>query len=231
MANKKSGNFDPSMDPIGMKIEAPHNKHGDSPGPSPSSEDNQLPCDARFSLDTTGSDEELEVSDIDGLVGKVFSKWNEAFSISEAVSKLFLSCFISHSSKDRAFCDRLTADLKSQNVNAWYFPEDAKWGEGLWSEIDHSIKTYDKLIVVCSKNSLISGPVLREIERALNREDKEAKSILFPIRIDDYIFTKWEHPRKEDVLSKVIGDFSSWNTSIADYQRSFKKLLEAIRAI
>ncbi|MCL4552213.1 MAG: toll/interleukin-1 receptor domain-containing protein [Candidatus Marsarchaeota archaeon] len=142
----------------------------------------------------------------------------------------FFSCFISHSNKDKRFCARLYADLQSKGVRTWYFPEDAKWGETVWGEIDRSIKIYDKLIVVCSENSLQSGPVLREIERALNREDKEGKNVLFPVRIDSYIFDKWEHERKADVLRKVIGDFSEWDSNATKYEFAFKKLLAGIEA-
>jgi TIR domain len=142
----------------------------------------------------------------------------------------FYSCFISHSAKDKRICERLYADLQAKGVRVWYFPEDAKWGETVWGEIDRSIKIYDKLIVVCSENSLQSGPVNREIERALNREDKEGKGILFPIRIDDYIFDKWEHERKADALRKVVGDFSGWDKDAAKYDKAFDKLLKGLQA-
>jgi hypothetical protein len=142
----------------------------------------------------------------------------------------FFSCFISHSTRDKRFCDRLYADLQARGVRIWYFPEDARWGESVWGEIDRSIKVYDKLVVVCSENSLQSGPVLREIERALNREDREGKNILFPIRIDNYVFERWEHERKGDLLSKVIGDFRGWSRSAAKYERSLKRLVEALKA-
>ena len=97
-------------------------------------------------------------------------------------------------------------------------------------EIDRGIRVYDKLIVVCSKRSLNSGPVLREIDRALNREDKEHRNILFPIRIDNYLFEGWEHPRKQDVLAKVAGDFRGWNRSARKYEAAFKRLLKGLRA-
>ena len=104
------------------------------------------------------------------------------------------------------------------------------WGEPLLGEIDRSIKVYDKLIVVCSEHSLTSGPVKREIERALQREDNEGKNVLFPIRVDDYIFDKWQHPRRADVVSKVVGDFADWDTDAAKYEKAFDKLLKALRA-
>jgi len=142
----------------------------------------------------------------------------------------YYTCFISHSSKDKRFCDRLYADLRAQYVQAWYFPKSARWGETVWGEIDRSIERYDKVVVVCSENSLQSGPVLREIERALNREDQEGKSILFPIRIDNYIFDLWKHPRKADVVSKVVGDFRGWDQDAAKYEVAFKKLLRMLEA-
>lgn len=55
------------------------------------------------------------------------------------------------------------------------------------------------------KKSLQSPAVLREIERALQREDTEGRDILLPVRIDDYVLNEWDHPRKADVISKVKG--------------------------
>jgi hypothetical protein len=119
----------------------------------------------------------------------------------------FYSCFISHSTGEEDFACRMYKDLKGRDVQCCRFPEDAKWGEPVWGEIDRATKVCDKVVVLCSEQSLQSGPVLREIERALQREDRENKSILFPVRLDDFLFEKWEHPRKADVMSKVVGDF------------------------
>jgi hypothetical protein len=141
----------------------------------------------------------------------------------------FYSCFISYSTKDQEFADRLYADLQNKNVRCWFFPEDAKWGSPVWAEIDSPIRKFDKIVVVCSKKSLQSGPVLREMERALQREDREAKSVLFPIRVDDYVFESWEHPRKADLVSKVVGDFRKWKEH-DKYKKAFERLLEDLKA-
>jgi uncharacterized protein YjbI with pentapeptide repeats len=122
----------------------------------------------------------------------------------------FESCFISYSTGDVEFCRRLRFEMLERGISAWLFDEDAQWGKSMWGEIDKSIRVHDRVVVVCSERSLKSAPVLREIERALRREDAEGKDILFPIRIDDYIFTKWRHPRKDDVTSKIVGDFTGW---------------------
>ncbi len=100
----------------------------------------------------------------------------------------------------------------------------------LWGEIDHSIRWYNRLVVVCSKNSLQSGPVLREIHRALDREDKQKRNILFPIRIDNYLFDEWGHERKADVVAKVVGDFRGWSRSPAKYDAAFQRLLRDLKA-
>jgi hypothetical protein len=141
----------------------------------------------------------------------------------------FYSCFISFSHHDQSFCERLYADLQANAVRVWYFPEDALMGRKVWGQIDQSIRIYDKLVVVCSKNSLQSSPVLREIERALQREDREGTDVLFPIRIDNHIFEHWQHPRKADVIAKVVGDFSGWDKDAAKYAASFRKLMKALQ--
>ena len=41
----------------------------------------------------------------------------------------FYSCFISYSSKDEAFAERLYADLQGENVRCWFAPEDLKIGD------------------------------------------------------------------------------------------------------
>jgi hypothetical protein len=141
----------------------------------------------------------------------------------------YYSCFISHSHSDQRFCDRLYADLQAKGVRVWYFPEDATWGRTVWGEIDRSIKLYDKLVVVCSEHSLQSGPVCREIERSLQREDREGKEILFPVRLDNYLFDVWDHARKADVLAKVVGDFRGWNRGTQRYAVAFDRLMKGLQ--
>lgn len=138
------------------------------------------------------------------------------------------SCFISYSNEDVNFAKRLYDDLTSAGISCWFFPETATWGEPVWGAIGQGITTYDRVIVVCSKHSLKSGPVLREIERALQREDREKKNVLFPVRIDNYVFANWKHPRKPDVTSKVVGDFSTWNSDPNSYNSSLARLLQIL---
>ncbi len=82
-------------------------------------------------------------------------------------------------------------------------------------------------MVICSEHSLQSPPVIREIERALQKEDRERKSVLFPVRIDDYLFDVWDHPRKADAVSKVVGDFRG-RDNLGAYSKAFARFLDAL---
>ena len=102
--------------------------------------------------------------------------------------------------------------IAKTGFRCWKFDENAKWASRCGVRLTRRSKTmtswhYDKLVVICSEHSLQSPAVIREIERALQKEDRERKSVLFPVRVDDYLFNQWDHPRKADVVSKVVGDF------------------------
>ena len=68
---------------------------------------------------------------------------------------------------------------------------------------------------------------MREIERALQREDQEKRDVLFLMRIDYYLFDEWDHTRKADVSAKVVGDFRNRKTSDG-YRKNCDKLLKAL---
>jgi len=146
----------------------------------------------------------------------------------------FYTCFISFTEADDEFAERLYTDLQAKGVRCWRWKEDAKWGRALMREIDEAVRVYDKLIVVCSEASLNSPAVNREIERALQKEDEQARrgqegEVLFPIRLDEYIFGGWGHHRRADVLAKNVGDFRRWKEHDS-YQKALARLLRDLKA-
>ena len=68
----------------------------------------------------------------------------------------FYSCFISYSSKDQAFAERLHADLQAKGVRCWFAPEDMKIGAKILDTIDEAIRLRDKVLLVLSDASLAS---------------------------------------------------------------------------
>lgn len=63
----------------------------------------------------------------------------------------FYSCFISYSSKDLEFAERLHADLQAKGVRVWFAPHDLPIGARIRPSIDESIRVYDKLLLVLSE--------------------------------------------------------------------------------
>lgn len=145
----------------------------------------------------------------------------------------YYSCFISYAESDAALSKKLYEDLQEAGVRCWRWREDAKWGVILLSSIDKAIQEQDKLILICSKSSLTSPEVLKELERALQKEERKRRSgvlveVLLPIRVDDFVFQEWEHYRKADVVAKHIGDFCQWQDSV-HYRKALERLLRDLK--
>ncbi len=154
----------------------------------------------------------------------------------------FYSCFISYSVKDEELASRLHNDFQAAGIRCWKWDHDARTGRSLWGEINQAVRVHDKLVLIASESSLKSPAVNREIERALVQEDERLKRklagdptadghVLFPVRIDDYLFHGWEHERKVDVTKKVIADARGWNKDSAVYERVRERLLRDLKHV
>ena len=65
-------------------------------------------------------------------------------------------CFISYSTKDQAFADRLYADLQTKGARCWFASHDIKGGRKIHEQIDEAIRVHDKLLLVLSEHSMAS---------------------------------------------------------------------------
>ena len=145
----------------------------------------------------------------------------------------YFSAFISYTEADDAISKRLYADLQAAGLRVWRWREDAKWGAPIEKNIDQAVRIYDKLIVICSEDSLKAPAVIDEIDRALQKEHQLMKAgktpeVLFPITIDDYIFDEWEHYLKPKVIAKTVGDFRGWKDP-KQYDKALERLIEALK--
>ena len=135
----------------------------------------------------------------------------------------YYSCFISYSSRDQDFADRLHADLLDAGVVCWYAPENMIIGAKVRQAIDDAIRAADKLLIVLSANSVSSDWVEAEAEAAFEMESTAALR-MFPIRLDNTVMetgTAWAaHIRR----TRFIGDFRQWQDHTA-YNRSLRRLL------
>jgi hypothetical protein len=148
----------------------------------------------------------------------------------------FYSCFISYSSRDQEFAQRLYADLQAKGVRCWFAPHDVQAGKKLHEQIDHAIRNHEKVLLVLSPDSMNSEWVKTEIAKARKREVEEKKQILFPIRLMDFeVIRKWEcfdadtgKDSARELREYFIPDFSKW-ADHHSYQKAFEKLLKDLK--
>jgi TIR domain/Pentapeptide repeats (8 copies) len=84
----------------------------------------------------------------DNLIEYLPSLLNEAFQ--------FYSCFISYSSKDELFAERLHADLQNKGVRCWFAPHDMPIGAKIIDALDEAIRLRDKVLLILSEGAIAS---------------------------------------------------------------------------
>jgi TIR domain/Pentapeptide repeats (8 copies) len=140
----------------------------------------------------------------------------------------FYSCFISYSSKDQLFADRLHADLQNAGVRCWFAPHDLPIGAKIWDVIDEAIRLRDKLLVILSEASIGSDWVEDEPNKAYAEERDRETTVLFPVRLDDVVMTTPEPWARKLRDQRNIGDFRNWRR-VARYKRSLERLLRDLK--
>ena len=149
----------------------------------------------------------------------------------------FYSCFISYSTKDQDFADRLYADLQNKGVRCWFAPHDVQGGKKLHEQIDEAIRLHDKLLLILSPHSMESEWVKTEIAKARKRELRDQRRILFPIRLAPFeTLRDWEcfdadtgKDSAREIREYFIPDFSNWKNHDS-YQEAFQRLIGDLKA-
>jgi hypothetical protein len=156
----------------------------------------------------------------DHLIDSLPSLLNEAIQ--------FYSCFISYSSKDQAFAERLHADLQNKGVRCWFAPHDMPIGAKIIDALDEAIRLRDKVLLVLSEGAIASDWVEGEVTRALDEERTRKQVVLFPVRIDDAVMQTSEAWARLLRGQRNIGDFSAWKEHDG-YRKSFDRLMRDLR--
>ncbi len=140
----------------------------------------------------------------------------------------FYSCFISYSSKDQDFAERLHADLQNKGVRCWFAPEDLKIGARTRPAIDEAIRVRDKLLLILSEKSIESGWVEKGVETAFEEESRRKETVLFPIRLDNTVMQTGEAWAADIRRTRNIGDFRDWKNH-ESYQKAFERLIRDLK--
>ena len=146
------------------------------------------------------------------------------------------SCFISYTHKDEEFCKLLHSRMQDKHLRVWYAPADLKGGDKLKVQIDRAIQVHDRLLLVLSEHSMQSGWVETEIREARQREIREKRWILFPIRLVPFeAIQRWKcfdadtgRDLAREIREYFIPDFSNWQDK-ASFDEGFDKLLADLR--
>ncbi|PWT99842.1 MAG: hypothetical protein C5B51_26385 [Terriglobia bacterium] len=150
----------------------------------------------------------------------------------------FYSCFISYSTSDSEFAERLYADFQSRGVRCWFAPHDIQGGKKIHEQIDEAIRVYDRLLLILSDASMNSEWVKTEIANARQREIREKGRMLFPISLVPYKRIKeWKafdgdtgKDSAREIREYFIPDFSNWKDHDS-YQQAFQRLLRDLKAV
>jgi hypothetical protein len=90
--------------------------------------------------------------------------------------------------------------------------------------LDQAIRLRDKVLLVLSEVSIACEWVEDEVTRAFAEEQQREGTVLFPVRIDDAVFTTneaWAVKPRDD---RNIGDFRRWKDHDR-YQKTLTRLL------
>ncbi len=136
------------------------------------------------------------------------------------------SCFISHSSEDAEFAEKLAERLTDGGVSVWYDNRTIQGGRSLEDQFTNAIRASDRLLLVVSESSLARSWVAFEVGQAMKRahelSDREEarKSLLFPIRllsmeqIDLILRSEAAFPEFQVLKQKLpFLDFTRWKES------------------
>ena len=149
----------------------------------------------------------------------------------------FYSCFVSYSTQDREFAERLHADLQAIGVRCWFAPYELQAASETREKLDEAVRLHDKLVLILSESSMNSPWVKAEIANARQREEREKKQMLFPITVVPFAEIKqWKLfdadigiDSAREIREYFIPDFSNWKDHDS-YQTAFQRLVSDLKA-
>jgi hypothetical protein len=144
--------------------------------------------------------------------------------------EMYKTLFISYGGTDEAAASIINNYLKSRGIQTWFFPDDALPGQKLHQVMHDQVNKHDRVLLICSQQSLSRPGVLNEIEKTLEREAREGGSaILIPVTLDDFVYGDWAPTRKnlaEQVRSRVITKIDI--ASDKEREKQLEKLVKAL---
>ena len=141
------------------------------------------------------------------------------------------SVFISYGGPDDSFARRLYHALKAKGAEVFFFPESATPGEKLHRTMSQAVHDYDRVLLICSRASLVRPGVLNELEQVLSREAREGGTeLLMPVLLDDFALAEWAPERADlarQVRDRVAADFRESSTE-SEFTKQLERVVKAL---
>ena len=126
--------------------------------------------------------------------------------------------FISHAASNKVVADAMLEKLEEAGIRCWIAPRDIRPGDSWGGAIVRAIEASQILIVILSQKSNASHQVLREVERAVQKD-----VVLLPFRIEEVV-------PSEDL--EYFLSTTHWQDAFAgDFERHLDDLVESARTI
>jgi hypothetical protein len=166
------------------------------------------------------------------------------------------SLFITYSHEDRPFARRLHDLLQARGIRCWLDEKPALPDGDIYEQVDRKmylwdnkeifpqkdqkiqnwkIRLYDKVLLCASKHSLTSWWADSEIETAsvkewiLTRKAAPIKTALLVLNLDGFLQGEdWRSDKKEQVLPRLVADFTGWENDKAKFVENFERVVRAL---
>jgi uncharacterized protein YjbI with pentapeptide repeats len=120
------------------------------------------------------------------------------------------SVFISYSHADQAFAEWLHGELQRRGIRCWLDRHDLKPGDRVLDAVDKAIRLHDRVLLCCSRNSLMSWWVKDEFRKAQERERRENRDVVIPILLDRFLLDEWSDGLATDLRSRKAANLVAW---------------------
>lgn len=156
-----------------------------------------------------------------------------ALSVQTDAFELLRSTYLIYGQPDEPFARKLYEALHRNGVVTFFFPEHSVPGKRLHRAMHEGIAGHDRMVLICSKDSLDREGVLYELDQTLARETREKKSeYLLPLLLDDYVFGGWRPPNLmhlHAVRERIAADFRGGDQDDDKFNAGLLKLIAALR--
>jgi len=151
----------------------------------------------------------------------------------------YLSCIISHSTRDRKFVERLYADLQTQGIRCWLCPDTLKSNRYIDQHFDRTTQCCEKMLLIVSETSMKGEWLKSTVIKGVQREAREGQHLLFPVslvresKLDEWDLTDQESGRNlgRELRKNFIPSFYGWEHDNDLYGRVLSQLVAALKSV